>query len=259
MSDWDAKTQLEIAHQAKCASKMHQISPTPQHILERYTRSKYWWAFPKEFVFKSLEGVTQKEVLDFGCGTGEISNELALLGAHVTGIDISPELVEIARRRVAINGVQDRAQFIACDVTKSPLPENKFDWVLCYAVLHHVDLHTVMPPLVASLKPGGRMVAVEPVAFSPTLQRIRSIVPIKKDSSPIDRQLNAEECDFISGCLDNPQVSYYDLFNRLTCLFPWKAAYILFGAFDRALIVAFPFLARFYGEIVIVGSKPTGG
>jgi len=113
-----------------------------------------------------------------------------------------------------------------------------------------------MPLLVASLKPGGKMVMVEPMAFSPALQRIRDKLPIKKEASPAERQLNAEECRFISGCLYNARVRHYDLFSRLTRLFPWKAAYIFFGAIDRALITLFPFLVRFYGEIVIIGDKP---
>jgi len=257
MGEWDTKTQLEIAHQAGEAAKVHRISRTPEHILEKYRRCKHWWAFPKELMFKSLGNLAQKEILDFGCGTGEISNELALLGAHVTGIDISPEMIELARRRVAINGVQDRTRFIAGDVTKTPFPENKFDSIVCFAVLHHVDLHTVMPLLVASLKPGGKMVMVEPIAFSPALQRLKDKIPIGKSHSPVDRQLNMDDCRFISGCLENIQVRYYDLFSRLSPVFRWKAAYLFFGAIDAALIAVFPFLKKFYGEIVIVGDKPS--
>ena len=101
------------------------------------------------------------------------------------------------------------------------------------------------------------MVMVEPMAFSPTLQWIRDKLPIKKKASPAERQLNAEECRFISGCLYNARVRHYDLFSRLTRLFRWKAAYLFFGAIDAALIAVFPFLKKFYGEIVIVGDKPS--
>src|SRR6185295_6459413 len=42
-------------------------------------------------------GVTGKDVLDLGCGSGEVSLEAARLGARVTGLDIVPEMIDIAR------------------------------------------------------------------------------------------------------------------------------------------------------------------
>jgi len=72
MGEWDTKTQLEIAHQAGEAAKVHRISRTPEHILQKYRKCKNWWAFPKEFMVRSLGDLEGKEILDFGCGTGEM-------------------------------------------------------------------------------------------------------------------------------------------------------------------------------------------
>ena len=49
-----------------------------------------------EFVLKQLGPVPGKKVCDLGCGQGELSRRMAGLGAHVTGVDVSGELLNIA-------------------------------------------------------------------------------------------------------------------------------------------------------------------
>jgi 2-polyprenyl-3-methyl-5-hydroxy-6-metoxy-1,4-benzoquinol methylase len=260
MADWDEKTQVEIAHQAQVAASVGQVSRTPDHIIERFRRCRFWWVFPKEYVFKSLGQVEGKQIFDFGCGTGEISTQLARMGAYVTGMDISPELIETAKQRASLDGVQDRMQFIAGDISKSPLPENKFDALVCFAVLHHLDFHSVLPRLLATLKSGGLAVILEPIAFSPLLQKIRDNVPIKKDADPIERQLNKEDWGFVMASLADSHATFFNLFGRLNRLLPAKGRvakgiWIALGAVDRFFLVLFPFLSRFYGTTAIVGRK----
>ena len=52
-----------------------------------------------------------KRILDAGCGTGQFSIELALRGANVLGIDISSNLIEIAKKRLPEN-LKENAEFI---------------------------------------------------------------------------------------------------------------------------------------------------
>ena len=47
-----------------------------------------------------LGDVSGQRVLDIGCGAGQLSETLAAHGATVSGIDVSPSMIEIARRRV---------------------------------------------------------------------------------------------------------------------------------------------------------------
>lgn len=174
-------------YQAERAASIDHVGPTPEYILERYRRNRLWRLFPKEFMFKRLGDIARKEILDFACGEGQISTQLARLGARVTAIDISPELVNLAKRRVDLDGVRDRIDFIVADITDRLLPKNKFDFVVCNAALHHVDLRSVMPHILACLKPGGVAIMVEPIAFSPLLQRFRDMLPIEKDATPDER------------------------------------------------------------------------
>ncbi|MGH2794566.1 MAG: class I SAM-dependent methyltransferase [Actinomycetota bacterium] len=57
-------------------------------------------------------GVQGRTVLELGCGRGELSTELVGAGAsHVTGIDLSPENIEVARRVSSEDGLSDRMEF----------------------------------------------------------------------------------------------------------------------------------------------------
>ncbi len=67
-------------------------------------------------------GVEGKQVVDLGSGSGEVSLVAARLGATVTGLDIVPEMVEIARREAERAGLADRATFRVHDIVRDAVP-----------------------------------------------------------------------------------------------------------------------------------------
>jgi SAM-dependent methyltransferase len=82
----------------------------------------------------------------------------------VTGVDLSPTMVDEARRRTAEAGLSDRCRFVAGDVTRLDLGE-RFDAVLVVTVLQHVldpdAWHAAVRALRGHLRPGGLLVALE--------------------------------------------------------------------------------------------------
>jgi 2-polyprenyl-3-methyl-5-hydroxy-6-metoxy-1,4-benzoquinol methylase len=54
---------------------------------------------------------------------------LARMGARVTGIDVSPGAIDVARRRALVNGVADRVRFLCAPIEKAPLADREFDIV----------------------------------------------------------------------------------------------------------------------------------
>jgi len=117
--------------------------------------------------FVSGLGLTGDEkALDFGCGTGTTSEHLASVlaqgGGHLTCVDISRRRVRIARKRLrhyANVGVH------LGHLPTLPIPDGQFDFVLVAAVLHEVKKairEEIAASLAAKLKPGGRLVIVEP-------------------------------------------------------------------------------------------------
>lgn len=267
--DRDERLTSELAFQAERASRMGHIRRTPDHVVDRYREARSWRLFPTEFLFAHLRDIRDRDVLDFGCGDGALSVAMARLGARVTALDISPELVEVARRRAALNGVADRIRFVVQDITVRPLAPDRFDFAVCDLVLHHVDLRSVVPLIVASLKPGGTAVVVEPIAFSPWLQWLRDRVPIDRRASPGERPLNEAEVAFVLRELVETKTAHFNLLGRLRRLFPnrhdtdtghpvTRACLFLLYALDRLLLTAVPGLRKYSGSIAIVGRKPVG-
>ncbi|MEK7164778.1 MAG: class I SAM-dependent methyltransferase [Patescibacteria group bacterium] len=93
-------------------------------------------------------------VLDIGCGTGRVRQALPA-DLDYTGLDNSPELLEVARRKYANN------KFVQADARDLPLPDNSFDVVLLIATVHHffaqADRLKVLQEARRVLKPGGQI------------------------------------------------------------------------------------------------------
>jgi magnesium-protoporphyrin O-methyltransferase len=66
-------------------------------------------------------------VLDAGCGTGVMTAELARRGADVVAVDIAPQLIDIAQKRLP-EGLPGKVQFIAGDMTDAA--HGRFDYVM---------------------------------------------------------------------------------------------------------------------------------
>ena len=66
-------------------------------------------------------GIAGKHVLDLGCGSGEVSIVAAKLGARVTGLDIVPAMIEIARTEASNAAVADRTTFRLHNLVRDPI------------------------------------------------------------------------------------------------------------------------------------------
>src|SRR6476469_7548370 len=72
----------------------------PQTVA-RYARPPRDTAYPLEYAYHQLGDVDGQRIVDFGCGSGANTVLLANRGAHVWGIDISEDLLRLAKRRLA--------------------------------------------------------------------------------------------------------------------------------------------------------------
>ena len=92
-------------------------------------------------------------ILDLGCGTGQLTAEIARTGAQVTGADNSLEMIEQARRNFP------ELRFELADARSLPFC-GEFDAVFSNAALHWVpDPDAAAASIARALKPGGRFVA----------------------------------------------------------------------------------------------------
>ncbi|MGP4011540.1 class I SAM-dependent methyltransferase [Streptomyces sp. 4N124] len=100
------------------------------------------------------------DVLDLGCGTGSLSLLAAEQGHRVTGVDLSPAMVALARAKLAGRD----AVFLVGDAAAPPVGEDRFDSVLVRHVLWALpDPGRALRHWRELLRPGGRLVLVEGV------------------------------------------------------------------------------------------------
>ena len=84
-------------------------------LLDRRFRRDIYQRF--DWVMERAGDVRGKTVCDFGCGSGRFVGALAARGAaHVTGVDIAPEMVKLAQRLAGRTGVDDRCDFVLGDI-----------------------------------------------------------------------------------------------------------------------------------------------
>jgi 2-polyprenyl-6-hydroxyphenyl methylase/3-demethylubiquinone-9 3-methyltransferase len=136
------------------SAMLHKLNPVRLKYL-RDRVDQHWQG--DECSRTPLEG---KSALDVGCGAGLLAEPLARLGARVTGIDASPEVIEVARDHAARQG-------LAIDYRAGEVEalEGEFDLVTAMEVIEHVaDPAAFLKALARRLAPGGLLVMSTPNA-----------------------------------------------------------------------------------------------
>ena len=117
------------------------------------------WAIQQ---FGDLQG---KRILDIGIGDGFSSALMARAGAQVSGIDVSP---------AALARAKNLAERYSLDLDLQEMPgedlryrDEAFDGILCVSAYHHMDQDRAASEFARVLKPGGRLVMIDPLATNP--------------------------------------------------------------------------------------------
>jgi len=98
------------------------------------------------------EPTASEQLLDVGCGTGHWSGFFADMGYRVTGVDISTEMIEVARAAVPSGSFQ------VADAHRLPFKDASFDVVASMATLEFcLDAQAAIKEMVRCAKPGGTM------------------------------------------------------------------------------------------------------
>lgn len=177
----------EIARSASEASKIIVVDVE----VARYQNPPADTCYPLEYAFYLLGDVQNKVVVDLGCGSGEGVVPLRQRGAHVIGIDISPDLIAIAHQRLQKYEVD--AELRVGSAYETHLPDESVDVVFCMAVLHHLQLDLVKKEIRRILKPQGLFIFKEPIRFSWTMKQLRRLFPAKEDVSEFEYPLDSEQ------------------------------------------------------------------
>ena len=115
-------------------------------------KEKYWDSFEKDQVLPLLGEVKNKQILDVGAGNGRLSLKLAKLGAEVTSLDVSNEMLnklKIKKLKLKITTVIGEAENLLFD-------NDSFDIVVAtFLIVHLKDLRMFFNEVYRVLKPGG--------------------------------------------------------------------------------------------------------
>ena len=136
------------------SAMLHRLNP----VRLKYIRDQvdqHWQC--NECLRSPLSG---KTALDVGCGAGLLAEPLARLGANVTGIDASPELIAVAREHARASGLE--IDYRAGELQEL---EARFDLVTCMEVIEHVaDPAAFVRTLADRLAPDGLLIISTPNA-----------------------------------------------------------------------------------------------
>ncbi len=141
--------------------------PAMSRFESAFCRGAGWRAFASRIVLPwALQGERLGgEVLEIGGGSGAMAARLLATrpGVRMTVTDYDEAMVAAARARLA--PVADRAQVRQADATDLPFPDNRFDAVLSFIMLHHViDWEAALGEAIRVLRPGGVLVGYDLVA-----------------------------------------------------------------------------------------------
>lgn len=106
--------------------------------------------------FRPAKGM---DILDVGCGTGAHLELYQRYGCNLYGIDLSPSMLEVARKRLG-----DSARLEPGDATRMPYEDRKFDLALCMLSLHEMGGQTrsgVLSEMKRVLKEEGRILLID--------------------------------------------------------------------------------------------------
>ena len=110
-----------------------------------------------QFLLRHLQSNCQA-ALEIGCGKGEFSRQLARRSARVLALDLSPEMIRIARENAP---TESNIDFQLADVMTYDLPAESFDCIASIATLHHLPLPEIFRKMKAALKPGGILLVLD--------------------------------------------------------------------------------------------------
>ena len=161
-----ARLRDSIATPAGKASHVRQLFAT---IADRYDLITVWLSYGQDRRWKrrllaSAGPLHGRRVLDLACGTGDIAWLAAAHGAHVTGIDITSRMIELARAKesAASGAGHGDAAFLVADMCALPVPDASFDLVTTgYGLRNVPDLPLAVREIARVLRPGGLFLSLD--------------------------------------------------------------------------------------------------
>ncbi|MDU3713072.1 MAG: class I SAM-dependent methyltransferase [Streptococcus mitis] len=159
-------------------------------------------------VEKQLDLLSDKEILDFGGGTGLLALPLAKQAKSVTLVDISEKMLEQARLKAEQQDIEN-IQFLEQDLLENPL-EQEFDLIVVSRVLHHMpDLDAALSLFHQYLREDGRLLIAD---FTKTESNHHGFDLAELEEQLIEHGFSSVHSQILYSAEDLFQGNYSELF-----------------------------------------------
>jgi 2-polyprenyl-3-methyl-5-hydroxy-6-metoxy-1,4-benzoquinol methylase len=142
---------------------------------------KHYSVGPTEYVYAqmhdALGDLHGKRVLEYGCGEGWITHDLAGLGGTICAFDISAQAVQNTIASLSAAHLMEQCSVEVMAAENLSFPSDSFDVAVGFAIIHHLDVPKALAELHRVLKPGGVAYFAEPLATNPLIQTYRRFTP----------------------------------------------------------------------------------
>jgi SAM-dependent methyltransferase len=98
------------------------------------------------------------QALEIGCGTGSFSRPLSQKADQVLALDLSPEMVKIAKQRSA---GYSNIEYLVADVMAWDFPRERFDCIVSIATLHHLPFENILQRMKSGLRANGVLMVLD--------------------------------------------------------------------------------------------------
>jgi 2-polyprenyl-3-methyl-5-hydroxy-6-metoxy-1,4-benzoquinol methylase len=208
-----------------------------------------------------------------GCGLGEASTFFAIQGADVVATDLSSGMLDATQRSATKYGVRLRTHKSSAESLELGADE-RFDAVYVGNLFHHVEIEPTIERIKKHMKPDGKLVSWDPIAYNPLINIYRRIATETRtvDEHPLTRgDLKLFEKHFrhvefrwfwfttlllfvimaVQGRNPN-KVRYWKKIVEEGER--WRWLYIPLERLDRILLAVFPFLRWWCWNVVVIAS-----
>jgi SAM-dependent methyltransferase len=222
-------------------------------------------------LFEALGDIDGRDVLDLGCGQGDLTLNLLARGARVAALDVSPGMVALGERRVGLLVPGAAASFVVGDAQATPFADASFDLIVGKWILHHLDVEATCREVRRILRPGGVAIFIENQGANPLLSFARRHlvgrfgIPMygTSDEHPlVDADFAVAERLFASADRLHPDFFFFALFDRQVLRQRFAAVTRLARGADRASAARIPALRRWSYHVLLrleVGAREPAG
>jgi len=215
------------------------------------------FAFCYSWLKKNVLG---KIVLDYGCGNGIHSLEIAKMKpGKLIGIDLSQDSLDLAEERLEKQGLG--AEFLKMDCEKMEFPDRYFDVIFDGGTFSSLNLDAALRELSRTLKPEGAVLGIETFGHNPLANLKRKINKMtgRRTEWAAEHIIREKDLEEAGKYFNKIETRYFHLFSLFIFPFlelPGSMFFLKIFEFLDSLLLTIPFLRKFAFKVVFIFSEP---